>query len=228
MNSLNYMSLDAAYGNTYLSHKFDVENSIGHTPERNYQQTIDNINALKANGTLPLNEQNDPDYQQQYQQYQPHKQYQEYPSYSQLSQYHQYPQYSKYAQYPQQEAHDKYQTSFSCNKIMQHIQHCTHCKEKLRRLIQNQLQINTTPQKQMVSQPKSSVAGSDSKQTNLGIQNSKIYSKIKLNKNTVLIVLFILLFMSIAGLLFEVSITLSRKRNEKTEQTYTKLVDNME
>ncbi len=76
--TMNYISLDNAYNDTYMSHKFDVESAKHHSPEFSYEKVIDKLNTLKARSCVPINEQepapssnypkelNYPDYPQDY------------------------------------------------------------------------------------------------------------------------------------------------------------------
>lgn len=52
-----YTSLDSAFNDTYLSKRYDMEHTRNHSPPNTYQQVIDNLNNLKANGKVPINEQ---------------------------------------------------------------------------------------------------------------------------------------------------------------------------
>ena len=95
MGPLNYISLNDAYNDTFISQNFDIENTIKHKPQNTYEEIINNLNNLKANGKININEQQ-----------------------SNNSLYYQH----------------------SCDNILMHIQKCEICKERLRVLINYQLE----------------------------------------------------------------------------------------
>ena len=55
--SLNYISLDKAYEETFLARKFDLENTVNHVTKRSYEETMEKADNMKAKGELPIHEQ---------------------------------------------------------------------------------------------------------------------------------------------------------------------------